>query len=854
MQPIQFFAARSEDGALLPGATVDVFVSGTQTRAALFLDSLGSVPLGNPFVADKNARVFFYTSSNRIDVQLHRGGYSAPVVRDIVVTDPDDILALTNGVYRTVPLGLAATANGKIFQVVAPEGEAAYAIYVNDNGTALDTGKRIPTRYLLDKVESASRQYADDAKNYAENAKEYAGRNFGPLASDPVTNPLGQPLVAGDRYFNISDGIERVYTGFAWYTPNADGQAIQLALANPNDPVKGAGMVALPYGNVRQAIKYLTPEMFGALGNDVADDTEMIMAAHAAAKLTGAALHFAYGRIYRMTGFVDVSNVDVHWIGGGTIHLIDTARSIEFHSESHITTLMTDMQKATNWIKLKDVSLIKPGSIIYLQTNMDSGSPYGGIGTRQAFTVAGKMASTLEPNIIDSNVVNTLERSEWTFKVSDDGLTVVIYPQPRLIDISGIRFIRDQITNNRAVSVTGCRVQMDYVSFVNTAAPDPDSGQDGILITRCTNGHIRNFKGSNLRYAINLGDGASGMYIENPYGERCRHVTYLNGWVVNTRIKNLRGENNNALMDSHASLNTTYDGVFTSSDRGFSNCRGDGATLRNIDIATTAETTGDGFRAAQIRWNDAYAEQRNSRDTILENVKITYPPTWNDHFQVGYAKNVILKNVNTYPASIAVLSGAVGDVAEVRMEDCNLNLALGSGSIVRAPIYSKGRNNRGSKIQAVTSDEVVYSLYPYPDGVVNGIDLAFSGSVFRDSVSVATRSFSLALYPHTRPLNYFNLSHIEGVVRLRIAGSNFAITDYTLPFKFSFTGGTLGGSIGTLVGTSLVAAIIPMEVGSIVSVTTDGLWSLKIPFTIIRQNTGQLFSVSYSVEAIGGLI
>jgi hypothetical protein len=44
MQPIQFFAARSEDGALLPGATVDVFVSGTQTRAALFLDSLGRMP------------------------------------------------------------------------------------------------------------------------------------------------------------------------------------------------------------------------------------------------------------------------------------------------------------------------------------------------------------------------------------------------------------------------------------------------------------------------------------------------------------------------------------------------------------------------------------------------------------------------------------------------------------------------------------------------------------------------------------------------------------------------------------------------------------------------------------------
>ena len=87
MQPIQFFAARAEDGALLPGATVDVFVQGTQGRAPLFADSPCTVPLGNPVSADANARVFFYTTTPRIDMRISRYGYVAPMIVDISTWD-----------------------------------------------------------------------------------------------------------------------------------------------------------------------------------------------------------------------------------------------------------------------------------------------------------------------------------------------------------------------------------------------------------------------------------------------------------------------------------------------------------------------------------------------------------------------------------------------------------------------------------------------------------------------------------------------------------------------------------------------------------------------------------------------
>lgn len=87
MQPIQFFAARAEDGALLPTATVDVFVHGSQSRAVLYSDSAGTSPLANPLSADANGRVFFYSTTDRIDIRISRGGYVAPLILDISTLD-----------------------------------------------------------------------------------------------------------------------------------------------------------------------------------------------------------------------------------------------------------------------------------------------------------------------------------------------------------------------------------------------------------------------------------------------------------------------------------------------------------------------------------------------------------------------------------------------------------------------------------------------------------------------------------------------------------------------------------------------------------------------------------------------
>jgi hypothetical protein len=87
MQPIQFFAARAEDGALLPRAIIDVYLAGTQTRTSLYSDD-GITSIDNPFTANDNAEVFCYSTGERVDIQVRRGAYTAPLIKNVLAKDP----------------------------------------------------------------------------------------------------------------------------------------------------------------------------------------------------------------------------------------------------------------------------------------------------------------------------------------------------------------------------------------------------------------------------------------------------------------------------------------------------------------------------------------------------------------------------------------------------------------------------------------------------------------------------------------------------------------------------------------------------------------------------------------------
>lgn len=77
---------------LAPGATVNVFLTTTQTAATIFADPAGATPLANPFVADANAFFSFYLTPVAVDVRLSGGGILSPyTLANFLGIDPGTI-------------------------------------------------------------------------------------------------------------------------------------------------------------------------------------------------------------------------------------------------------------------------------------------------------------------------------------------------------------------------------------------------------------------------------------------------------------------------------------------------------------------------------------------------------------------------------------------------------------------------------------------------------------------------------------------------------------------------------------------------------------------------------------------
>ncbi len=251
MQPIQFFAARSEDGALLPGATVRVYSSGTTTLTALFSDPDATVALPNPTHADADARVFFYTKERRIDISISYVGYVAPLLKDIVTVDPEDILEvavsaadraetarnqaqLSAGIYASTAAGLAATVPGKYFSVPTADANDYLILYQNNAGTALEV-KRYPSAAAVSGVTSRVSTIEPPVKslcirvgkNLYNNATQVAGGSFNTTTGGDTT-PGGSwyrsdyiPVSAAATYkFSLAAVPAAANMAYAFYNAN----------------------------------------------------------------------------------------------------------------------------------------------------------------------------------------------------------------------------------------------------------------------------------------------------------------------------------------------------------------------------------------------------------------------------------------------------------------------------------------------------------------------------------------------------------------------------------------------------------------------------------------------------------
>lgn len=91
-------------------------------------------------------------------------------------------------------------------------GSASAAATSEDNAAASETNAAGSASAAATSESNAAGSAAD-----AQAALEqFRGVYYGPLASDPTADPNGDPPTEGDRYYNTTDGGERVFDGTSW--------------------------------------------------------------------------------------------------------------------------------------------------------------------------------------------------------------------------------------------------------------------------------------------------------------------------------------------------------------------------------------------------------------------------------------------------------------------------------------------------------------------------------------------------------------------------------------------------------------------------------------------------------------
>lgn len=147
-------------------------------------------------------------------------------------------------------------------------------------------------------AESDLNVYRADAAASAAQALGYLNTirttSYGAYASDPATDPLGNPPNVGDEYFNTTANLLKRWNGATW-------QASDINTANLAAPT-GASLVGYTQAGTGAVATTLQSKLretvsvkdFGAVGDGVTDDTATLVAA-AAALQSGQTLDFGNG-------------------------------------------------------------------------------------------------------------------------------------------------------------------------------------------------------------------------------------------------------------------------------------------------------------------------------------------------------------------------------------------------------------------------------------------------------------------------------------------------------------------------------------------------------------------------------
>lgn len=152
--------------------------------------------------------------------------------------DGAEKISIATTIYPTAAAGLAATSDGGIFLVQSSQADEIYTVWKNQAGAAVNTGKTAMSSQAIQDALTASGEAAQAAEDAADVATNRTAGFLSPSAVPPVARDNGLPLELGDRYFNSAEQAEYLYKAEGW-SANDSIAAID-DLENKVDPAKGA--------------------------------------------------------------------------------------------------------------------------------------------------------------------------------------------------------------------------------------------------------------------------------------------------------------------------------------------------------------------------------------------------------------------------------------------------------------------------------------------------------------------------------------------------------------------------------------------------------------------------------------
>ena len=160
-----------------------------------------------------------------------------------------DVVSLTDGsTYATLEVSAGRGPKGDGFTGGSYDSGTGVVTFASNDGIGFSTGDIRQEAVAAAEAAQAAAELAQTGAETAEAGAEaaqaatesifdqFGDQYLGPKASDPTVDNDGDPLTAGDIYFNTTDSVLKFYSGSAWVAPESiattaasDAQAAQAA-------------------------------------------------------------------------------------------------------------------------------------------------------------------------------------------------------------------------------------------------------------------------------------------------------------------------------------------------------------------------------------------------------------------------------------------------------------------------------------------------------------------------------------------------------------------------------------------------------------------------------------------------